>query len=156
MNLSNWAPAPGGETKRRKRLGRGPGAGTGKTAGRGHKGRGARSGGNTPPGYEGGQMPLQRRLPKRGFTNLTRTTYTLVKVEQLERFEPGAVVDAAVLTAAGLVRARRPIKLLAAGTLTKSLTVKVDKASASARAAVAAAGGVVETAASASASEQEG
>src|SRR5262245_28076170 len=146
MNLSNWAPAPGGETKRRKRLGRGPGSGQGKTAGRGHKGRGARSGGNTPPGYEGGQMPLQRRLPKRGFRNPFRVEYAVVNLGQLEaRFEAGAVVDAAALHAHGLVHGtRRPIKILADGELKKPLTVKAEKFSAKARAGLEAAGGTAE------------
>jgi large subunit ribosomal protein L15 len=91
-------------------------------------------------------MPLQRRLPKFGFTNPTRTEYSLVKLDQLERFAPDSVVDAAALVTAGIVRGGRPVKLLANGTLTKKLTVKVDRASAAARAAVAAAGGTLETA----------
>jgi large subunit ribosomal protein L15 len=145
IDLSNLQPAPGSR-RPRKRLGRGIGSGTGKTSGRGHKGRGARSGGNTPPGYEGGQMPLQRRLPKFGFTNPTRKTYEIVKLSQLDGFAAGSVIDAAALATAGLVRTGRPVKLLANGALTKNLTVKVDKASAAARAAVVAAGGTVETA----------
>ena len=145
IDLSNLRPAPGSR-RPRKRLGRGIGSGTGKTSGRGHKGRGARSGGNTPPGYEGGQMPLQRRLPKFGFTNPTRTEYSLVKLDQLERFAADSVVDAAALVTAGIVRGGRPVKLLANGKITKKLTVKVDRASAAARAAVTAAGGTVETA----------
>jgi len=144
IDLSNLRPAPGSR-RPRKRLGRGIGSGTGKTSGRGHKGRGARSGGNTPPGYEGGQMPLQRRLPKFGFTNPTRQEYSLVKLEQLERFAADSVVDAAALVTAGIARGGRPVKLLANGTLTKKLTVKVDRASAAARAAVTAAGGTIET-----------
>lgn len=144
IDLSNLRPAPGSR-RPRKRLGRGIGSGTGKTSGRGHKGRGARSGGNTPPGYEGGQMPLQRRLPKFGFTNPTRKEYSLVTLEQLERFAADGVVDAAALATAGIVRAGRPVKLLANGTLTKKLTIKVDRASAAARAAVTAAGGSIET-----------
>ena len=144
IDLSNLRPAVGSR-RPRKRLGRGIGSGTGKTSGRGHKGRGARSGGNTPPGYEGGQMPLQRRLPKFGFTNPTRRTYEIVKVSQLDRFVAGSVIDAAALVTAGLVRAGRPVKLLANGSLTKKITVKVDKASETARAAVVAAGGTVET-----------
>ena len=143
LDLSNLRPGPGAR-RPRKRIGRGQGSGTGKTSGRGHKGRGARSGGNTPPGYEGGQMPLQRRLPKIGFTNPTRTSYALVKLDQLERFESGSVIDGEVLAHAGIVRAGRLIKLLADGKLTKKLTVKVHKASGAARAAVEAAGGSVE------------
>ena len=145
MNLSELSPAPGA-TKKRKRLGRGPGSGQGKTAGRGHKGRGARSGGNTPPGYEGGQMPLQRRLPKRGFRNPFRQEFAVVNVALLESsFAAGDVVDATELRARGLVRrGRAPIKVLGAGALTKALTVKVDKVSAAARQHIEGAGGTVE------------
>ena len=143
IDLSNLRPAPGSR-RPRKRLGRGIGSGNGKTSGRGHKGRGARSGGNTPPGYEGGQMPLQRRLPKFGFTNPSRVTYEIIRLDQLERFAAGSVVDAGALVAAGLVRSGRPVKLLANGSLTKKVTVKVDKASEAAQKAVAAAGGSVE------------
>lgn len=145
MDLSTLAPAPGA-TKKRKRLGRGPGSGNGKTAGRGHKGRGARAGGNTPPGYEGGQMPLQRRLPKRGFRNLFRVQFSVVNLGQLEgRFEAGAVIDAQALRAQGLVRsATHPIKILADGKLSKALTVKADKFSAAARERLQAAGGTAE------------
>jgi len=152
IDLSNLHPAPGSR-RPRKRLGRGIGSGTGKTSGRGHKGRGARSGGNTPPGYEGGQMPLQRRLPKFGFTNPTRKTFEIVKLGELDRFAAGSVIDAAALATAVLVRAGRPVKLLANGALTKNLTVKIDKASAAARAAVVAAGGTIETADTAVAQE---
>ena len=146
MNLSNLTPAPGGGTKNRKRLGRGPGSGQGKTAGRGHKGRGARSGGNTPPGYEGGQMPLQRRLPKRGFHNPFRTVFSIVNLGQLESiFEAGAIVDATALHAHGLVRnTRRPIKILADGKLSKALTVKAQKFSAKAKSLLEGAGGTAE------------
>ena len=143
LDLSNLRPSPGAK-RPRKRIGRGPGSGTGKTSGRGHKGKGARSGGNVSPGYEGGQMPLQRRLPKRGFKPPTRRRYVIVKVEQLERFDAGTVVDAAVLVEAGLVRAGRPVKLLANGAVTKKLTVRVDRASAAACALIDSAGGRVE------------
>jgi large subunit ribosomal protein L15 len=145
MNLSDLAPAPGA-TKGRKRLGRGPGSGHGKTSGRGHKGRGSRAGGNTPPGYEGGQMPLQRRLPKHGFRNPFRQEFTIVNLGQLEeRFEAGAVVDAEALRAKGLVRGhKRPIKVLADGGLTKPLTVKANKFSAAAIQRLQAAGGAAE------------
>jgi large subunit ribosomal protein L15 len=152
IDLSNLRPAPGSR-RPRKRLGRGIGSGTGKTSGRGHKGRGARSGGNTPPGYEGGQMPLQRRLPKFGFTNPTRTTYEIVKLSQLDRFAAGSVIDAAALVNAGLVRRGRPVKLLGNGAVTRALTLKIDKATASARAAVVAAGGTIETAEAGAAQE---
>ena len=152
MDLSDLSPAKGSRSAR-KRLGRGPGSGLGKTSGRGHKGRGARSGGNTPPGYEGGQMPLQRRLPKFGFTNPTRKSYEIVTLSQLDRFAAGSVIDAAALVNAGLVRANRLVKLLANGAVTRALTLKVDKASEAARAAVVAAGGTVETADTAAAQE---
>ena len=122
LDLSNLRPAPGSR-RPRKRLGRGIGSGNGKTSGRGHKGRGARSGGNTPPGYEGGQMPLQRRLPKFGFTSPNRVTYQILTLSDLDRFAADSVVDAGALVAAGLVRAGRPVKLLANGTVTKKVTV---------------------------------
>ena len=144
MNLSDLAPAPGA-TRKRKRIGRGPGSGHGKTSGKGHKGRAARSGGNTPPGYEGGQMPLQRRLPKRGFHNVFREEYSIVNLGQLDTgFEAGAVVDGEALRARGLARNGRRIKVLADGTLTKSLTVKADKFSAAAKQKLEAAGGNAE------------
>ncbi len=144
MNLSDLAPASGA-TKKRKRIGRGPGSGHGKTSGKGHKGRGARSGGNTPPGYEGGQMPLQRRLPKRGFHNPFRVEYSIINLGQLEAgFEAGAVVDAETLRARGLARGGRPIKVLGDGTVSKSLTVKANKFSAAAKQKLEAAGGTVE------------
>ena len=145
MDLSNLAPAPGA-VKKRKRVGRGPGSGHGKTSARGHKGRGARSGGNTPPGYEGGQMPLQRRLPKFGFHNPFRQEFSVVNLGQLEaRFEAGAVVDGEALRAIRLIRnLRRPIKILADGTLTKALTVKAHKFSAAAVERLQAAGGRAE------------
>lgn len=145
MNLSDLRPAPGA-TRKRKRIGRGPGSGHGKTSGRGHKGRGARAGGNTPPGYEGGQMPLQRRLPKHGFHNLFRQQFHVINLGQLEaHFEAGAVVDAESLRAQGLVhRVKHPIKVLAGGQLTKALTVKADKFSAAAVSRLQATGGTAE------------
>ena len=144
MDLSNLSPAPGSR-KSRKRIGRGPGSGHGKTSGRGHKGRGARSGGNTHPRFEGGQMPLQRRLPKRGFRNPFRREFSVVNLRRLEAaFDGGAVVDAVTLAARGLVRAGRPIKVLGQGELTKPLTVKAHAFSASAQARITAAGGSVE------------
>jgi len=145
MNLSNLSPAPGA-VKSRKRLGRGPGSGLGKTAGRGHKGRGSRSGGNTPAGYEGGQMPLQRRLPKRGFRSPFRVEYSIVNLSQLEdRFAAGSIVDRTALADAGLVRGKKsPVKVLADGEVTKALTVKADKFSAAAKQKLEAAGGSVE------------
>lgn len=144
MDLSNLSPAKGAN-KARKRIGRGPGSGHGKTAGRGHKGRGARSGGNTPPGYEGGQMPLQRRLPKRGFRNPFRREFTVVNLQELEaRFEREAVVDPAALVMRGLLRRGRRVKILGQGELTKPLTVKAHAFSESAKTRIAAAGGQTE------------
>jgi len=144
MDLSNLSPAPGSRSSR-KRLGRGPGSGLGKTSGRGHKGKGARSGGNTHPRFEGGQMPLQRRLPKRGFHNPFRTSYTVINLAKLEAsFEAGAVVDAEALVARGLVRKGQPVKVLGHGTLSKALTVKANAFSDSAKAAIGSAGGSAE------------
>jgi large subunit ribosomal protein L15 len=150
MDLSNLKPAAGA-VRNRKRLGRGPGSGLGKTSGRGHKGKGARSGGNTPPGYEGGQMPLQRRLPKRGFNNPFRIEYSVVNLGQLEKlFAANDVVDLEALQAKHLVRPKASmVKILAKGQVSKPLTVKAHKFSAAARAQLEAAGGSVEELASA-------
>jgi len=149
MDLSNLSPAPGSR-RSRKRLGRGPGSGTGKTSGRGHKGRGARSGGNTHPRFEGGQMPLQRRLPKRGFRNPFRREFEIVNLGRLEDvFEDGAVIDAALLAERGLVRRGLPVKVLGQGALTKALTIKVQAFSETAKERIAAAGGSAEVIASA-------
>ena len=144
LKLNNIG-VPKGATKDRKRRGRGPASGQGKTGGRGHKGQKARSGGGIPPWFEGGQMPLNRRLPKRGFTNIFRKTFQLVNLESLNRFAEGFEIDAAVLADAGLVKhADRPVKLLGRGELeAKSLKITVDKASKSAISAVEAAGGSV-------------
>lgn len=147
MKISDLRPARGAK-RTAKRVGRGKGSGLGRTAGRGDKGLRARSGGGTPPGYEGGQMPMQRRIPKRGFRNPFRKEYSLVNVRDLNRFEAGAVVDGEVLRAAGVVKnVRDGIKLLGHGELTRALTVKVDRASREAVRKVAAAGGTVEVAA---------
>lgn len=144
MDLSNLSPAPGARSAR-KRLGRGPGSGLGKTSGKGHKGRKARSGGNTHPSFEGGQMPLQRRLPKRGFHNPFRQSYGVVNLAKLEAtFESGAVVDPAALAARGLVRRNEKVKVLGQGTLSKPLTVKAHAFSESAKAAIGTAGGSAE------------
>jgi large subunit ribosomal protein L15 len=143
MDLGSLHPAPG-STRRRKRVGRGPGSGTGKTAGRGHKGRRSRSGGNSPPGYEGGQMPLQRRLPKRGFRPLARTEYVVFNVGQLAAFAPGATVGPDELRAHGLVRKRGLLKCLGKGALPHALSVRAHAFSAGAREAIAAAGGTIE------------
>ncbi len=144
MDLSNLQPAPG-STKNRKRLGRGPGSGKGKTSGKGHKGQNARSGGGVKPGFEGGQMPLQRRLPKRGFTPLTRKEYALVNLGDLESFDAGSTIGIEALSSAGLVgRVKDGVKVLATGDLSKSLTVQAHKFSKSAVAKIEAAGGKVE------------
>ncbi|OIO72738.1 MAG: 50S ribosomal protein L15 [Zetaproteobacteria bacterium CG1_02_53_45] len=137
-----------GARKDRKRKGQGNGSGNGKTGGRGHKGQKSRSGGKVARGFEGGQMPLIRRVPKRGFTPLTDNDLQVVNLGQLNAFDNGATVDAAVLFDAGLVRsAVAPIKLLASGDLTKKVTVSVTTASASAAAKVTAAGGTLNLAA---------
>jgi large subunit ribosomal protein L15 len=143
MDLAHLHPAPG-STRRRKRVGRGPGSGNGKTAGRGHKGRRSRSGGNSPPGYEGGQMPLQRRLPKRGFRPFSRTAYMVFNVGQLDAFPAGSSVGPDELRARGLVPKRGLLKCLGKGTVSHALTVRAHAFSASAREAITAAGGIVE------------
>ena len=144
MDLSNLKPAIG-STKNRKRVGRGPGSGLGKTSGKGHKGQNARSGGGVKPGFEGGQMPLQRRLPKRGFAAMSKKVYTLVKVRDLELFEENSVIDLEALGKAGLVdRLQDGVKILGDGELTKSLTVKAHKFSKSAVQKIEAAGGKIE------------
>jgi large subunit ribosomal protein L15 len=148
MKISDLKPAPG-STHRKRRVGRGTGSGSGKTAGRGHKGRGSRSGGNTPPGYEGGQMPLQRRLPKRGFRRLQknearREEYAVVNLKRLSAFADGATVDAAALAERGIAAKGRKIKILGEGTVSVKLTVRADAFSSSAREKIAAAGGTAE------------
>jgi large subunit ribosomal protein L15 len=145
MKLTDLRPAKGPK-RARTRVGRGEGSGLGKTSGKGNKGLKARSGGGTKPGYEGGQMPLQRRLPKRGFVNVFREETAVVNVKELNRFEAGSVVDAEALRREGLVKGTCPggIKLLGNGEVTRKLTVKVDRASKTAVAKVAAAGGTVE------------
>jgi large subunit ribosomal protein L15 len=144
MDLSNLQPALGSHRKR-KRIGRGHGSGTGKTAGKGHKGQKARSGGSVKAGFEGGQMPLQRRLPKRGFKSLHHTEYAVINLRDLELFETGSVVDIEALGKAGLVgQLKDGVKVLGDGELTKALTVKAHKFSKSAEAKIAAAGGSVE------------
>ena len=144
MKLSELRPAEGA-TNNRKRVGRGKGSGLGKTAGKGHKGLRARSGGGTKPGYEGGQMPLQRRLPKRGFVNVFRKEWAVVNVKELNRFPAGSVVDAEALRKEGLIKGTADgVKLLGDGDIDRKLTVKVDKASRSAVEKVVAAGGTVE------------
>ena len=143
MDLGSLHPSPG-STRPIKRLGRGPGSGHGKTAGRGHKGKGARSGGNVKPGYEGGQMPLQRRLPKHGFKPIARTSYTVVNVGRLAAFDANSTVGPDELRARGLVRRRGLVKVLAEGTLDRALTVRAHAFSEKARAAIEGAGGRAE------------
>jgi len=145
MKLTDLRPAKGAKSAR-KRVGRGEGSGLGKTSGKGNKGLKARSGGGTKPGYEGGQMPLQRRLPKRGFVNVFREETAVVNVKELNRFEAGSVVDAEALRREGLVKGACPggVKLLGNGEVNRRLTVKVDRASKSAVEKVVAAGGTVE------------
>ena len=144
MDLSNLQPALGSH-RNRKRIGRGHGSGTGKTSGKGHKGQKARSGGRIKAGFEGGQMPLQRRLPKRGFTPLSRKEYALVNLRDLELFEIGSVVDIEALGKAGLIgQIKDGIKVLGDGELTKALTVKAHKFSKSAQEKITAAGGTAE------------
>jgi large subunit ribosomal protein L15 len=144
MNLSNLKP-PKGSVKNRKRVGRGPGSGHGKTSCRGHKGQKSRSGGSIKPGFEGGQMPLARRLPKRGFTNIFKKQYALVQVRDLMAFEKDSVVDPGALVQSGLVgKLLDGVKLLGNGEIDRPLTVKVHKCSRAAQAKIVAAGGTVE------------
>ncbi len=138
-------PADSGAAKNRKRVGRGIGSGYHKTAGRGHKGQKSRSGGGIHPWFEGGQMPLQRRIPKRGFTNIFRQEFAIVNVHQLNCFEDGSVVDTAALIEQGLVNVGAGrIKILGNGLLNKKLTVRVSALSATAKEKITQAGGQVE------------
>ena len=144
MKLQDLQPALG-STKKAYRKGRGAGSGNGKTAGRGHKGQWARSGGGVRPGFEGGQMPLARRLPKRGFNNIFGTTYAPVNVSALERFENGTEVTTELLLETGVIsKALDGVKILGNGELTKSLTVKAAAFSASAKETIEKAGGKAE------------
>jgi large subunit ribosomal protein L15 len=144
MDLNTLKPALG-STRDRKRIGRGCGSGHGKTATKGHKGQKARSGGSIKAGFEGGQMPLQRRLPKRGFTPLSRVEYTVVNLKQLDVFNAGDTVDTAALVARGLVKCSSClVKVLGNGDVTKSLKVTASKFSQSAKDKIVAAGGSVE------------
>ena len=146
IGLHNLSPAPGSH-RDRKRLGRGPGSGTGKTSGKGHKGSKARAGHSGPgggkPGFEGGQMPITRRIPKRGFTNPFRETAQIVRLDQVEGL--GGEVTPASLAEAGLIHARKgPVKLLANGAISQAVTVRGIKVSAGAREKIEAAGGRIE------------
>ncbi len=142
LNLSNLSPQKGA-TKQRKRLGRGPGTGHGKTAGRGHKGFKSRSGSGVKPGFEGGQMPLQRRLPKRGFNNVFKKEFAIVSLDQLEAFEGAEIISTSALIEAGTVKKGVMVKILANGTLTKPVKVQVEKISGKAKELIEAAGGEV-------------
>ncbi len=145
MRLNELKPAQG-SVKERKRVGRGPGSGLGKTSGRGHKGQKSRSGARSMRGFEGGQMPLQRRIPKFGFTNIFKKRYALVKVGDLSRFESGSVVDTGALIEAGIVKkVYDGVKVLADGEISHPITLKVKKISKTAKEKIEAAGGKVET-----------
>jgi len=144
MKLHELSPAEG-STKESKRIGRGHGSGNGKTAGKGHKGQKARAGHGMRPGFEGGQMPLQRRVPKRGFNNIFAEEYAIINVAALEVFDDGAVVDMKALVKKGIIKnADKPVKVLANGKLTKKLTVKEVSFSETAKQKIEAAGGTVE------------
>ena len=144
MKLYELAPAPGANVDV-YRKGRGHGSGNGKTAGKGHKGQKARSGGSIRPGFEGGQMPLQRQIPKRGFKNIFATNYAIINVKDLEIFEDGAVVDEKAIVEAGLLKKTLDgVKVLGEGELTKKLTVNVAAFSESAKQKIEEAGGKAE------------
>jgi len=143
LTLNNLAPSEGAR-RNNKRVGRGPGSGRGKTATRGHKGARARTGYSRNPGFEGGQMPLHRRLPKRGFTNIFKQEFAIISLRDLNRFEKGATVNRAALLEAGLIKATdAKVKVLANGEITTAVVLEVDKVSAGARAKIEAAGGSV-------------
>lgn len=144
MKLFELSPAAG-SVKDVKRVGRGHGSGNGKTAGKGHKGQNARSGGGVRPGFEGGQMPMTRRIPKRGFNNIFAVKYSTVNVSDLDKFVDGTVVDAELLAASGLIKkTANGVKILGNGELTKNLTVKAQAFSASAKEKIEKAGGKAE------------
>jgi large subunit ribosomal protein L15 len=145
VDLRTLRPAKGAVQKK-KRLGRGVGSGLGKTSGRGQKGAGSRTGAKVTPGFEGGQMPLARRLPKRGFRNPLRVAYQVVSLARLERFAAGTVVDEETLRRERIVKGGGPVKILSDGEIAKALTLRVTAVSAKARDKVVAAGGTVEVA----------
>jgi len=143
IRLNNLSPTEGSRTPR-KRVGRGPGSGHGKTATRGHKGARSRSGFKNKPGFEGGQMPLHRRLPKRGFTNLFSKEYAIVSLDILDTFDKDSTVDRNALVEAGVIKeSDKLVKVLANGAISKAITLDVDKVSSGARAKIEAAGGSV-------------
>lgn len=141
LSLANLTPQTG-STKQKKRLGRGPGSGHGKTAGRGHKGFKARSGSGVKPGFEGGQMPLQRRIPKRGFNNIFKKEYVLVSLSQLNGLDFDVITEES-LAACGIIKKGVSVKILANGEISRPVKVQIDKISASAREKIEAAGGSV-------------
>ena len=144
MKINDLSPVKGSK-KKKKRIGRGPGSGHGKTACRGHKGQKSRSGGGPRPGFEGGQMPLQRRLPKRGFVNIFKKHYNIINVEDLNRFEPNSTLNMEVLKEAGLVqKIKNGIKLLGNGEISHPVVISVDRVSKTAKEKIHAAGGKVE------------
>jgi large subunit ribosomal protein L15 len=144
MRLNDLSPMKG-SSKRKKRVGRGPGSGHGKTSCRGHKGQKARAGVKILPGFEGGQMPFRRRLPKRGFTNVFKKEYELINISDLKKFEPDTVLDINALKDAGLIRGKKyGVKLLGDGDISCPLAIKIHKVSRKAREKVEAAGGKVE------------
>jgi len=142
ITLANLSPNVGANRKR-KRVGRGQGSGRGKTATRGHKGANSRSGSVIRPGFEGGQMPLQRRLPKRGFHNKFKVEYAIVSLSQLNQFDAGSDVTAEMLIGVGMAKKNQPIKVLANGEIAHAITVKVDKISSAAKVKIEAVGGKV-------------
>ncbi len=143
LKLNNLSPEKGAR-RGKKRVARGPGSGLGKTAGRGHKGARSRSGYTSKPGFEGGQMPLHRRLPKRGFSNIFKKEYKIISLTDLDQFAEGTVIDRQALLDVGLIRKTDGlIKVLANGEISKSVTVAVDKVSRSACEKISAAGGTV-------------
>ena len=143
MNL-NELRAPKGSRKNRKRIGRGEGSGSGKTAGKGTKGQNSRSGGGVRPGFEGGQMPLQRRIPKRGFTNIFKKQYEIVNIKDLKHFQSGEVIDSNTLRKIGLIKRDKAVKLLAEGEISYPLNIKVNKVSQAAKKKIESAGGEIE------------
>jgi len=144
MQLHDLAPAPGSR-KKRKKVGRGPGSGMGKTSTRGHKGLKARSGGSVRPGFEGGQMPIYRRLPKRGFFNIFKTNNAVLNVKDLDRFEDGAIIDIDALRKAGMVKGRIDgVKILGLGETTKKFSLKNILVSKTAKEKIESVGGTIE------------
>ena len=142
MDLSNLKGSE--KNKKHKRVGRGESSGRGKTAGKGHKGQKARSGAAISPGFEGGQMPLQRRLPKKGFTNIFKVRYNVVCIADLSRFEAGTRITRELLREAGIVKRRGPVKLLSDGEVAAKYIISLDRISAAAKTKIEAAGGTVE------------